>query len=150
MFSNPAALLRHRLALGGTIVLSFVVQFFSILTFWLLARALGEAPDAVAIWVVWPVISLFLALPISFAGWGLREGLMVFYLSYLHMGHEQALALSLLLGCTVVLTSLPGALLWIGLHRHRGHRPRIHGRHPFRPLSHSQHRRHDPGGQKED
>ncbi|WP_176712575.1 lysylphosphatidylglycerol synthase transmembrane domain-containing protein [Acidithiobacillus ferrivorans] len=113
-----AALLRHRLALGGTIALSFVVQFFSILTFWLLARALGEAPDAVAIWVVWPVISLFLALPISFAGWGLREGLMVFYLSYLHMGHDQALALSLLLGFTGVLTSLPGALLWIGLHRH--------------------------------
>jgi hypothetical protein len=24
----------------------------------------------VALWVVWPVISLFLALPISFAGWG--------------------------------------------------------------------------------
>lgn len=35
------ALLHHRLALSGTIVLSFVVQFFSILTFWLFARALG-------------------------------------------------------------------------------------------------------------
>ncbi|MFA7494830.1 MAG: lysylphosphatidylglycerol synthase transmembrane domain-containing protein [Acidithiobacillus sp.] len=112
------ALLRHRLALGGTVALSFIIQLFSVLTFWLLAHALGESPDAVAIWVVWPVISLFLALPISFAGWGLREGLMVFYLGYLHMGHDQALALSLLLGFTMVLTSLPGALLWLGLHRH--------------------------------
>ncbi|WP_215882863.1 lysylphosphatidylglycerol synthase transmembrane domain-containing protein [Acidithiobacillus sulfurivorans] len=113
-----SALLCHRLALSGTIVLSFAIQCISVLTFWLLAHALGEAPDAVALWVVWPVISLFLALPISFAGWGLREGLMVFYLGYLHMGHDQALALSLLLGFTMVLTSLPGALLWIGLHRH--------------------------------
>ncbi|MEY2333044.1 lysylphosphatidylglycerol synthase transmembrane domain-containing protein [Acidithiobacillus ferrianus] len=119
------ALLRHRLILVGTILLSFVVQFFSILTFWLLAHALGEAPGAVAVWVVWPVVSLFLALPISFAGWGLREGLMVFYLSYLHMGHDQALALSLLLGFTVVLTSLPGALLWIGLHRHHQAPPNL-------------------------
>lgn len=120
-----SALLRHRLALAVTIALSFVIQLISVLTFWLLAHALGETPDAIALWVVWPVISLFLALPISFAGWGLREGLMVFYLGYLHMSHDQALALSLLLGFTMILTSLPGALLWIGLHRHHEAPPQI-------------------------
>jgi len=111
-------LLRNPPALIGTFLLSVLVQFCSILMFWSLAHALGERPDAVALWVVWPVVSLFLALPISLAGWGLREGLLVFYLGALAMSHDQALALSLLLGATVLLTSLPGAALWLGIHRH--------------------------------
>ncbi|MGC8505046.1 MAG: lysylphosphatidylglycerol synthase transmembrane domain-containing protein [Acidithiobacillus sp.] len=112
---SMAALLRHRRDFALAAIISLAVQGISILTFWLLARSLGEHPDAAAIWLVWPVISLFLALPISFAGWGLREGLMVFYLSHLGMSTDQALALSLLLGFTILLTSLPGALLWLTL-----------------------------------
>ncbi|WP_348550345.1 lysylphosphatidylglycerol synthase transmembrane domain-containing protein [Acidithiobacillus sp.] len=111
-------LLRNPPALLVTILVSIFVQLCSILMFWALAHALGETPHAVALWVVWPVVSLFLALPISLAGWGLREGLLVLYMGALQMSHDQALALSLLLGATVLLTSLPGALLWLGIHRH--------------------------------
>ena len=111
-------LLRSPSALIATLLLSIFVQLCSIFMFWVLAHSLGERPDAVAFWVVWPVVSLFLALPISLAGWGLREGLLVLYMGALHMGHDQALALSLLSGATVLLTSLPGAVLWLGVHRH--------------------------------
>ncbi|MEY2340523.1 lysylphosphatidylglycerol synthase transmembrane domain-containing protein [Acidithiobacillus sp. IBUN Pt1247-S3] len=118
-------LLRNPTALAATVLLSIFVQVCSIFMFWALSHSLGERPDAVALWVVWPVVSLFLALPISLAGWGLREGLLVLYLGALQMGHDQALALSLLSGTTVLLASLPGAWLWLGIHRHplaqRGH-----------------------------
>ncbi|WP_291510616.1 lysylphosphatidylglycerol synthase transmembrane domain-containing protein [Acidithiobacillus sp.] len=113
-----AALLRHPQALAATIGLSLIVQGFSILTFWCLAKSLGLALDPAAVWLVWPLVSLFLALPISFAGWGLREGLVVLYLGALHIGHDAALALSLLTGATVLLMSLPGVLLWFGIGRH--------------------------------
>jgi len=113
-----AALLRHPTALATTVGLSLIVQGFSILTFWCLAHSLGLRLDPAAVWLVWPLVSLFLALPISFAGWGLREGLVVLYLGALHIGHDAALALSLLTGATVLLTSLPGALLWLGIGRH--------------------------------
>ncbi|MGE0049417.1 MAG: lysylphosphatidylglycerol synthase transmembrane domain-containing protein [Acidithiobacillus sp.] len=111
-------LLRNPSALLSTLLLSIFVQLCSIFMFWALAHSLGEHPDAVAFWVVWPVVSLFLALPISLAGWGLREGLLVLYMGSLQMGHDQALALSLLAGTTVLLTSLPGAWLWLGIGRH--------------------------------
>jgi len=114
-----AALLRHPKALAATIGLSLIVQGFSILTFWSLAQALRVHLDPAAVWLVWPLVSLFLALPVSFAGWGLREGLVVLYLGALHIGHDAALALSLLTGATVLLTSLPGALLWFGIGHHR-------------------------------
>ncbi len=113
-----AKLLRHPPALILTLLLSLLVQLCSILQFWALAHALGEELDPIALWVVWPVVSLLLALPISLAGWGLREGLLVFYLGSLQMSHDQALALSLLMGFSVILTSLPGALLWLGVSRH--------------------------------
>ncbi len=116
--TGMGALLCHPRAMLQSIILSLLVQVCSILMFWFLAKSLGVPADATVLWIIWPVISLFLAVPFSLAGWGLREGLMVFYLGFLHVSHDQALALSLLLGVTVLLTSLPGALLWLGVHHH--------------------------------
>jgi hypothetical protein len=62
--------------------------------------------------VVWPVTSVLLTLPISLAGWGLREGVLVFFLTRQGLSVESALALSLLNGVTILLASLPGGLLW--------------------------------------
>ncbi len=117
--TGMAALLRHPIAMLQSIVLSLLVQMCSILMFWFLALSLKVPADETALLIIWPVISLFLAVPFSLAGWGVREGLMVFYLGFLHVSHDQALAMSLLLGATVLLTSLPGALLWLGVHQHR-------------------------------
>lgn len=59
--------------------------------------------------VVIPPLVLISALPISIAGWGVREGVMVAALSLLGVRTEQALVLSLLLGFVALFNGLLGA-----------------------------------------
>lgn len=64
------------------------------------------------VFIVIPLVSLVSAIPLSFAGWGLREGAMVVILGAYGVSKEEALALSLLFGITQMLASLPGLGLW--------------------------------------
>jgi uncharacterized membrane protein YbhN (UPF0104 family) len=57
-----------------------------------------------------PLVTLISALPISISGWGVREGVMVAALSLLGVRPEQALVLSLLLGCMALFNGVLGVL----------------------------------------
>lgn len=96
---------------------SLWVQLLSIALFWSVARALGLELAPLALWMVWPLVTLLTVIPISLAGWGLREGLLVFYLTGLGVAADQALMLSLLTGFAVLLAGLPGGLVWIFMGR---------------------------------
>jgi glycosyltransferase 2 family protein len=60
-----------------------------------------------------PPALLVAYLPISIAGWGVREGGLVASLSLVGVSVEQALAISLFLGLTVLIVSLAGGVLWL-------------------------------------
>lgn len=99
--------------LGRIMLLSLLVQLLFVSGLWLNANALGIGGlNAVALFVIWPVTSVLLMVPISLAGWGVRESLLVFYFGYQGMAAESALALSLLCGVSTLLASLPGGLIW--------------------------------------
>ena len=66
-----------------------------------------------------PPIFLLAALPISIAGWGVRESGMVVALGYAGVTPEAALVLSVMLGMTVLVGSFPGLLLMTKLFPHR-------------------------------
>ena len=51
-------------------------------------------------------------LPISFAGWGVREGAMVTALGLVNIPINVSLASSILFGLFLLLISLPGSMLW--------------------------------------
>jgi hypothetical protein len=55
------------------------------------------------------------ALPISLAGWGVREVSLVSLLGLLGVDREAALVLSVEFGIINTLMSLPGGLIWLGL-----------------------------------
>jgi hypothetical protein len=57
-------------------------------------------------------VTLLTAAPISIAGWGVREGIMVVGLGYLGVIPEQALVLSILYGVLMLASSLPGLIIW--------------------------------------
>ncbi|MCA3249553.1 MAG: flippase-like domain-containing protein [Rhodospirillaceae bacterium] len=99
--------------LGRIMLLSLLVQLLFISGLWLNANALGIGGlNAVALLVIWPVTNVLLMVPISLAGWGVRESLLVLYFGYQGMAAESALALSLLCGVSTLLASLPGGLIW--------------------------------------
>jgi len=60
-----------------------------------------------------PITTIISSLPISFAGWGVREGIFVYALSYFAISAEAALSLSVLYGISQWLVAGIGLGLWL-------------------------------------
>ena len=52
-------------------------------------------------------------IPISIAGWGVREGVMVVLLGLIGISSESALALSILYGIILTIVGLMGGIFWL-------------------------------------
>jgi len=67
--------------------------------------------------VLFSAVILVTAIPISFAGWGLREGAMVTLFAFAGLSADTALALSLAFGVLFIVSSLPGCAIWLAWRR---------------------------------
>jgi uncharacterized membrane protein YbhN (UPF0104 family) len=78
---------------------------------------LGRAVGAELTWfdslLLVPPVLLVSALPVSVAGWGVREGAMVVALGFAGVAPAAGFAISVLFGLTIAAASLPGAGLWL-------------------------------------
>ena len=63
--------------------------------------------------VLFPPIILFMTLPISIAGWGVREGAMVGAFAFVGILEGDAFVVSILFGLMNMIFALPGGLLWL-------------------------------------
>jgi hypothetical protein len=59
-----------------------------------------------------PPVILVTVVPISIAGWGVREGAMVVAFGFINVPASAAFAVSVLFGLTLAAASLPGSLIW--------------------------------------
>lgn len=80
---------------------------------WLLARSLGLELPLLAVLVLMPLVLLVTMVPVSIAGWGVREGVMIIAFGLLGVPAVRAFALSVLFGLSLLLAALPGGLLWL-------------------------------------
>jgi hypothetical protein len=71
----------------------------------------------VAAVVIVPAVMLVSMAPISVAGWGVREGAMIFGLGLVGISTTDALAVSVSFGLLQALLGVPGGVLWLA---HRG------------------------------
>lgn len=92
---------------------SLLVHLLACLTVYVLATSMGVALALVDSLVLVPLVILTLALPFSYAGWGLREGAMVVLLGFAGVSSAEALAISLLMGVILFLVQLPGLAWWL-------------------------------------
>lgn len=60
-----------------------------------------------------PAAIVAAALPVSLGGWGVREGAMVAGFALLGFDADAALLVSLLIGLSIAILSLPGGLFWL-------------------------------------
>jgi uncharacterized membrane protein YbhN (UPF0104 family) len=100
---------RSCLTAVGLSAINFVVMVFMV---YVLAMGLGIAAGFGDLLVLVPPVILLSMLPISLAGWGVREGAMIVALGFVGVAQGEALALSLLFGVVNVLTALPGGVIW--------------------------------------
>jgi len=106
VFLNPGHAVR---ALGWSIV-GFVNITVAV---YFLAKGLQLNITLADCMVLIPMVFLVTTLPISIAGWGVREGAMVAALGLIGVPSEGALVLSLLLGFISLAICLPGGLVWM-------------------------------------
>ena len=90
---------------------SVVVHLLAGATMWLIAGSLGLPVGLVDCLVLMPPIVLVAGMPLSIAGWGLREGAVVAVFALVGVPMDGALLMSVLLGLLLLLVSLPGGLV---------------------------------------
>ncbi len=90
--------------------LAIVVHVLTATVMFAFASSLGLQLTLLDCVLLTPPITLLAAVPVSIAGWGVREGVMVGALSLVGIGTEPALALSVLLGVAALANGLVGLL----------------------------------------
>jgi uncharacterized membrane protein YbhN (UPF0104 family) len=105
--------LRHKVLFLSMLMTSLIASIFLILGL----QVLMFAFDIPLTWgqgaAILPVVILLSSIPISFAGWGLREGAIIIALGVYGVPQETSLALSLVYGVLHLVSALPGLVLWI-------------------------------------
>jgi len=94
------------------VILSIIIHLTFVFAAWLLAYGMGLDIPFIGMLLIVPITNLLIALPISIAGWGIREGLFITGLGYLNVSSDAALALSILYGLLMLFVSLPGFVDW--------------------------------------
>ena len=95
------------------LALSIVIHLFSILSIYTLGLSLGLEYELGVYLVIIPPVFLFTLIPISLAGWGVREGAMVGIFLLIGAAKETVLPISILYGLIVIFHSLPGMFFWM-------------------------------------
>jgi len=106
VFLSP---LRAALALGWSLAGHVNVA----LMVYLLARSLDLSITWLDCMILIPPVLLVMTLPISIAGWGVREQAMVTAFALIGVPTEGALALSIIFGLMALLFGLPGGIVWL-------------------------------------
>lgn len=84
-----------------------------VLVAYLIILALGIHASFIDCLVLVPLVIMTTILPISIAGWGVREGAMIAAFSLIGIPAEQSLMLSVIFGLMGVVTAIPGGALWV-------------------------------------
>ena len=92
--------------------MSLLSHILSIFVVYVLARGLEIGISFLDCFFLVPPVILAMTLPISIAGWGVREGAMIVTLGLIGVSQESALVLSILFGLGITLAALPGGVIW--------------------------------------
>jgi len=112
-FRDSASLLRQGARTAIILVLSYAIHAASAASIWALARGSGVEIGYAQVVGFLPIVILVLMLPISIAGWGVREGMVVTLFALLGIGSAPAAAVSILWGACIAVAALVAGVLWV-------------------------------------
>ena len=89
------------------------VSLLTVVAAWCAARSVAADLTLLsALFLVLPVV-LVAVVPISIAGWGVREGAMVAAFDYAGLAASDGLIVSLLFGAGYLVLGIAGGLVWV-------------------------------------
>lgn len=97
----------------AALALASVIIFFTLLTVWLIGQSIASGLSMVHCLILVPPVILVSMVPVSIAGWGVREGAMVVAFGFVDIPAADALVVSMTFGALLVATGIPGGILWL-------------------------------------
>lgn len=98
---------------------SLLVPLLAMLTFFATGWALGLRYDLMTYFAIVPPALVLTVIPISIAGWGVREGALVGLFSLIGADRTVVLTMSVVYGMMLILASLPGLVVFLNSRRQR-------------------------------
>lgn len=105
--------LAHRRATIAIVALTFVGYGVASYVVHMLARGLSVDLGVGDALLLFPLVTLVSVLPVSIAGWGLRESAMVVALGLIGIPAAAAFSVSVLYGLVVLASGAPGGVIWL-------------------------------------
>jgi uncharacterized membrane protein YbhN (UPF0104 family) len=93
--------------------LSLVIQVITVGVAWAAAKGAHVSVELSQILLLIPPVILIATIPVSIAGWGVRESAMVLAFSYAGLAESDGLVISILLGATTFAVGAMGGIVWI-------------------------------------
>lgn len=116
---DSRSLFLHPVYAGVVITTAIAGQFALATATLLLSNGLGLNLTILDCLIIMPAVSLVSSLPISVAGWGVRELAMISALGMLGVPAESAFAVSIVMAMVGLVLALPGGIFWISLRQNQ-------------------------------
>ncbi len=96
----------------STLGLAMLIHFLTALMVLVLALALNISAPLSSFFMLVPPVILISVVPVSLAGWGMREATMVVAFGFVAVAPQEALILSIYFGLVTLVSSLPGLIFF--------------------------------------
>jgi uncharacterized membrane protein YbhN (UPF0104 family) len=115
---HACSVIANRLIFGRTggpklVVLSLLIHVLAVVVAWCVVQSIAAPALFAEIFQLVPPVMLITMLPISIAGWGVRETTMALAFGYAGLAPNEGVNISLLLGVVSFLVGAFGGLVWI-------------------------------------
>jgi uncharacterized membrane protein YbhN (UPF0104 family) len=108
-----ASLCGSRRACSAIFAYSVAIHLLTIAAAWCCIKAIAAPVGFAQVLILLPPVLLISTIPISIAGWGVRESSMIAAFAYAGLAESDGLTLSILFGATSFIVGLVGGIVWI-------------------------------------
>jgi uncharacterized membrane protein YbhN (UPF0104 family) len=92
---------------------SIAIHLITVAAAWCCAKAIASPVSFAQILFLMPPVLLIATLPVSIAGWGVRESSFMFAFAYAGLAQSDGLVISILFGAASFIVGMAGGIVWI-------------------------------------
>ena len=100
-------------SIGIVMLCSVTIHLFTIIAAWCCIKAIAAPVSFAQVLFLMPPVLLIVTIPISIAGWGVRESSMIVAFAYAGLAQSNGLTLSILFGAVSFVAGAVGGIVWI-------------------------------------
>jgi glycosyltransferase 2 family protein len=108
-----AALCRSHRSATIVFACSVAIHLLTVAAAWCCVKAVAAPVSFAQVLFLMPPVLLITTMPISIAGWGVRESSMIVAFAYAGLAQSDGLALSILFGAASFIVGVVGGIIWI-------------------------------------